>query len=281
MRIAVASGKGGTGKTTFALALASSFGHKVRLLDCDVEEPNCHLFLRAEGENKTSVFSLIPSFDKSKCIECGKCAKICAYNAIAFLGRPMIFEELCHSCGGCVRICPTGALKEIQKEIGSLEFRNHENIELVTGILNVGHAMSPPLIRAVKKHVSENTDTIIDCPPGTSCPMVTAVKDADYVIMVTEPTPFGLHDLKLAVESVRQLGLRFGVVINRSDSGNDEVKDFCRTNGIPLLLEIPDRREIAEAYSRGITLADAMPEIKVMMQKLFDDIKNRHAGEMR
>lgn len=273
MRIAVASGKGGTGKTTLALSLASSCGHDVRLLDCDVEEPNCHLFLRVEAESKIPVSSLIPALDKSKCIECGKCAKICAYNAIAFLGKPMIFEELCHSCGGCVMICPTGALKEVQKEIGSLEFRKKGSINLVTGQLNVGHAMSPPLIRAVKKHISENTDTIIDCPPGTSCPMVTAVKGADYVIMVTEPTPFGLHDLKLAVESVRQLGLRFGVVINRSDSGNDDVKNFCRTNSIPLLLEIPDRREIAEAYSRGIPLADAMPEVKPMMQRLINDIK--------
>lgn len=272
MRIAVASGKGGTGKTTLALALAASYTGEVNLLDCDVEEPNCHLFLRVEADSKIPVFSLIPALDKSKCIACGTCSKICAYNAIAFLGKPMIFEELCHSCGGCVRICPSGALKEVQKEIGSLEFRKTGSINLVTGLLNVGHAMSPPLIRVVKKHISENTDTIIDCPPGTSCPMVTAVKGADYVIMVTEPTPFGLHDLKLAVESVRQLGLRFGVVINRSDSGNDDVKNFCRTNRIPLLLEIPDRREIAEAYSRGIPLADAMPEIKPMMQKLRSDI---------
>ena len=273
MIIAVASGKGGTGKTTVALALATAEDKPVRLLDCDVEEPNCHLFLKTEYEYEEAVNVMQPEADESRCDGCGICGRFCQYNAIAVLGKNiLIFPELCHSCGGCVRVCPNGALREIPREIGRIEFTRRGNLELITGQLTIGRAMSPPLIRAVKKHIAAQGMTVIDCPPGTSCPVVTAVRGADFVILVTEPTPFGLHDLRLAVATVRELGLRFGVVLNRADSGDRKVQEYCQAEKIPLLLEIADRRAIAEAYSRGIPLLEAVPTLKEQFGQLTERI---------
>lgn len=274
MIIAIASGKGGTGKTTVALALAAAINQQVKLLDCDVEEPNCHLFLQSEIECRELVTIPVPTVNTAHCTGCGQCAKICRYNAIALVGKQiLIFPELCHSCGGCVLVCKTGALTEIQQEIGTIEFRCSGSIELISGQLAIGQAMSPPLIRAVKKHIAITGDTIIDCPPGTSCPVVTAVRGADFVLLVTEPTPFGLHDLTLAVAVIRTLGMKFGVVLNRADTGDNGVQCYCKEENIPLLLEIPDRREIAEAYSRGETLLQAVPELKSEFEKLLTVIK--------
>jgi MinD superfamily P-loop ATPase len=274
MIIAVASGKGGTGKTTVALALAAAINQPVKLLDCDAEEPNCHLFLRSEIERCEPVTIPVPTVNNAHCTGCGQCAKICRYNAIALVGkRILIFPELCHSCGGCVLVCASGALTEIPQEIGIMEFRHSGSLELISGQLAIGQAMSPPLIRAVKKHIAITGDTIIDCPPGTSCPVVTAVRGADFVLLVTEPTPFGLHDLTLAVAVIRTLGMKFGVVINRADTGDNGVRRYCNEENIPLLLEIPDRREIAEAYSRGETLLQAVPELKSAFEKLLTGIK--------
>lgn len=276
MIIAVASGKGGTGKTSVALALAAAINQPVKLLDCDVEEPNCHLFIRSEIRRSESVTIPVPTVDNGHCTGCGKCAKICRYNAIALVGkRILIFPELCHCCGGCVLVCASGALTEIHQEIGIMEFRCSGSVELISGQISVGQAMSPPLIRAVKKHIAITGDTIIDCPPGTSCPVVTAVRGADFVLLVTEPTPFGLHDLTLAVAVMRTLGMKFGVVLNRADTGDCGVQCYCKKENIPLLLEIPDRREIAEAYSRGSPLLEAMPELGKQFRQLFKDLRNR------
>jgi MinD superfamily P-loop ATPase len=275
MRIAVASGKGGTGKTTVALALASTAGADVLLRDCDVEEPNCHLFISTEQQRK-KVYGLMPVIDKALCTSCGKCGKICQFNAIAVLGdNVLLFPELCHGCGGCVRVCPTGALKEVDKEIGEIGICRKDDLSLIDGHLSIGQAMSPPLIRAVKNHGGRQKYTIVDCPPGTSCPMVTAVRDADFVLLVTEPTPFGLHDLTLAVDTLRELKLPMGVIINRADSGDDKVKAYCKAEGIPVMLEIPHRRDIAMAYSRGETMLQAAPELGLMFRELLEDVENR------
>lgn len=200
MIIAVASGKGGTGKTTVAVAMASACHSGEALFDCDVEEPNCHLFLNPDMTRRNAVTVPKPSIDESLCNGCGACSGICRYNALVNLGkRVLFFPELCHSCGGCSLICPVGAIREEASEIGNLDFARIDRLKLLSGTLSVGRAMSPPLIRAVKKHIPEHGLSIIDCPPGTSCPMVASIRNSDFVLLVTEPTPFGLHDLKLAV----------------------------------------------------------------------------------
>ncbi len=271
--IAVASGKGGTGKTTISVSLAAVSSEEICLLDCDVEEPNCHIFLDLKDIRSQNVTVQIPYFKKDKCILCGKCSKICRFNAIINLpSGPMIFPELCHSCGGCVRVCKSGAIAEKKVPVGVVEEAVCGNIQFFQGRLDVGRAMSPPVIRAVKEHVSCDFITIIDCPPGTSCPMICAVKDADFVLLVTEPTPFGLNDLKLAVETVRGLKIPFGVILNRSDSGDGRVDDYCANESIPLLLRIPDSRSVAEAYSKGKTIIDAMPIIQGKLMELLNHI---------
>ena len=199
MILAIASGKGGTGKTTLAVNLAAVIGDGgdgVRLLDCDVEEPNCHIFLRPQVSRSHAACILVPEIDREKCTACGKCAEVCQFKAIAALkSKPLVFEELCHGCGGCRRVCPAGAIREKPREIGVVEFGQAGEVEWIQGRLNVGEAMAPPLIREVKKHIRPSGLTIIDCPPGTSCPVIAAMRGADFVLLVTEPTPFGLHDL--------------------------------------------------------------------------------------
>jgi MinD superfamily P-loop ATPase len=270
MIIAVASGKGGTGKTTLAVNLALSAQEGVRLLDCDVEEPNAHLFLKPEINCRETIGVLVPWIDDRKCNGCGQCATFCRFNAIAALKTgAMVFTELCHGCGGCALICPKRAITEVSREIGVLEMGRADGIEFVHGRLRVGEAMSPPLIRAVRSHAEPNCVNIIDAPPGTSCPVIAAVRDADICLLVTEPTPFGLHDLTLAVDMVRELGVPFGVAINRSDIGDDRVHDYCRKEAIPVLFELPDDRRIAEAYSRGDPLLSALPEYRERFDRLL------------
>ena len=276
MILAIASGKGGTGKTTVAVNLARAFGAGVQLLDCDVEEPNAHLFLRGEAHAEESVTLLVPEFDEALCDSCGECGRFCAYHAIlAFLSKPVLIPEMCHSCGGCTLVCPRKAIREVERRIGIIQETRSENIRLVTGKLDVGGAMSPPLIRAVKNRAEKGIPTIIDAPPGTSCPVIASVRGADFVLLVTEPTPFGLHDLNLAVETMRTLGIPFGVAVNRVGIGDGRVHDYCRREGIPILLEIPDDRRIAEAYSRGELIVEALPEYRVLFTKLADDLLNR------
>lgn len=282
MKLAIASGKGGTGKTTLAVALAQACLGPVYLLDCDVEEPNSHLFLSPNFTRKKTVTVAVPQIDEQRCTHCGQCADFCQFNAIVALPKQtMIFTELCHSCGGCVPICPTNALSETDKAIGTIERGRRDQITLIKGTLDIGQAMSPPVIRAVKKQIKPNYLTIIDCPPGTSCPMITAVRDADFVLLVTEPTPFGLHDLTLAVETLRQLKLPFGVVLNRCDIGDQGVVNYCRQEPIPIMLQIPDAREVAVAYSQGKGLLDALPELKPQLQRLLNTISQRQHGGQR
>jgi len=277
--VAVASGKGGTGKTTLAtnMALAAAAaGIEVSYLDCDVEEPNGHLFLRPRIRRTTAVLVPIPIVDEDKCTACGKCKDICQYGAIAVLGKTAIaFENLCHGCGGCILVCPEGAISEGARQVGVVEEGQAGRIRFVHGKLRVGEAMSPPLIRRVKERVPVEGLAIIDSPPGTSCPVIESIKGADFVLLVTEPTPFGLHDLRLAVETVRVLGPPFAVVLNRADIGDRRVHDYCRDEGIDILLEIPEDRRIAEAYSRGVLASQAIPECGPIFLRLVETVLAR------
>lgn len=261
MIIAVASGKGGTGKTTVSVNLAKTVGQGVQLLDCDVEEPNAHLFLKGKETGSHIVTLPVPEVDESLCDACGECGRFCRYHAIVSFGStPLVFPELCHSCGGCSLVCPHGAIIEKGRRIGVVETRESGGVTLVQGRLDIGVAMAPPLIRAVRALVKEGRTMILDAPPGTSCPVIATLRGADFVVLVTEPTPFGLHDLRLAVAMVRELSLPLGVVVNRMGVGDDRVHRFCREQGLPILLEIPDDRRIAEVYSRGELVVDVLPE---------------------
>lgn len=262
MIISIASGKGGTGKTTIAVNLALSLTN-VQLLDCDVEEPNAHIFLKPRIASSARATVRVPDVDEAKCTYCGTCREVCAYHAIAVLpprekkkGHVLIFPNLCHGCGACSMLCPQGAIGEISKEIGTIEIGDKDAVQFIHGRLNIGEAMSPPLIRQVKGFMNETRTVIIDAPPGTSCPVIAAVKGSDFCVLVTEPTPFGLNDLLLAVEVIRKLGIPFGVVINRCDIGDSTVEDYCCREDIPVLMRIPFSKEIAVAYSEGVPLVD-------------------------
>lgn len=269
MNLAVASGKGGTGKTTVSINLARTVERPILLLDCDVEEPNCHLFLEGIKTEETTVAIPVPAVNGALCTGCGECSKFCMYHAIVVYGaQPLIFPEMCHGCGGCMKVCSSNAIREMDKRVGVVETLVAGNITLVQGCLDVGVAMAPPLIRAVKERLRLHMPAILDAPPGTSCPVIATLRDADYVVLVTEPTPFGLHDLRLAVDMVKELGLPFGVVVNRMGVGDDRVHVFCREQNIPILIEIPDDRRIAEAYSQGILIVDALPEYRALFQHL-------------
>ena len=256
MIISVASGKGGTGKTTIATNLAVSLEKGIKFLDCDVEEPNAHLFLRPNIDYSEIVTVPVPEIDLGKCDFCGKCAEFCQFNAISVMGKNILtFPELCHGCGGCSLICPKEAISERPREIGILEHGFSGEIEFVHGRLKIREAMAVPLIERVKKHIDAEKTVIIDAPPGTSCPVIATIKNSDFVVLVTEPTPFGLHDLRLAVGVARVLRLPMGIVINRADLGDKGVFEYCEKEGIPILITIPFEREIAESYARGELLA--------------------------
>jgi len=274
MIISVASGKGGTGKTTVATNLAMSIGPNVQLLDCDVEEPNSHLFIHPVFEYKETINTPVPEVDESKCTLCGKCGEICQFKAIVVIGNTVLpFEELCHSCGGCMRVCPESAIKEKDRVLGNIQKGRRNDLEFIHGILRIGEAMSPPLIRKVRSFSREGGVTIIDAPPGTSCPVIASMKGADFVLLVTEPTPFGLHDLKLAVGAVKILGIQCGLVINRSDMGDDRVKIYAKQESLPIMMEIPFDRAIAEAYSRGELIVERMPEWRGRFIELYRRIE--------
>jgi MinD superfamily P-loop ATPase len=276
MIVSVASGKGGTGKTLVAtnLALALSDKVKVKLLDCDVEEPNAHIFLHLSINQSQPVSIPVPKVDETKCTYCGKCAEVCAYNAIAVLNKKvLVFPQLCHGCGACSYLCPEFAITEEGREIGVVERGNLGNMEFIQGKLTVGEPMAPPVIKEVKKHIDPMSIVIIDVSPGTSCPVVESVKGSDFCLLVTEPTPFGLNDLSLAVEMLKKLGIPCGVVINRDSVGDDEVEHYCHEQGIPILLKIPLDREIAKLYSKGIALIEGMPQWRKTFIGLFEDIE--------
>ena len=274
MKIAVASGKGGTGKTSVVVNLALSLGG-VQVLDCDVEEPNAHILLRPEVEETIPVELLVPRIIEERCDYCGKCARFCQYNALFVVGETaMVFPELCHSCGGCGIVCPKDAIVEVLRRIGRVLKGSAGDVDLVYGEINVGEPLAVPVISAVKKHMREDSTVILDAPPGTSCPVVETVHGADFCLLVTEPTPFGLHDLQIAVEVVRELGVPMGVVVNFAGIGDRGVYDFCEEHGIPIMMEIPFDRRIAELYSRGTPFVAAMPEWK----KRFMDLAERIEG---
>jgi len=279
--IAVASGKGGTGKTTVATSLAktlSKAGNRVTYLDCDVEAPNAHLFLTPSFDQKKDVNVFIPLVDEGKCTACRRCAEICEFHAIVVLGEnPLVFPELCHGCGSCTLECPEGAITEIPKPIGVLEKGNAAmEISFGRGILNVGEPMAVPVISQLKNWMTQRKSRIVirDAPPGTSCPVVESVRGADFVILVTEPTPFGLHDLKLAVQLTMDIGIPRGVVINRDGVGDTGVEDFCQESDIPILMRIPLERKIGEGIAEGKNLIDIHPEYEQLFLKLFEDIRN-------
>jgi len=301
MIISIASGKGGTGKTTVAVNLALSISEmplqerttteqsdaiatprqvgarndtSCHFLDCDVEEPNAHIFLRPEIKKIEPVSIPTPEVDKSRCNFCHRCAQVCAYNAIAVLKDDvLIFPHLCHGCGGCSLLCPQGAIKEVDRNIGVIESGNAGKIEFIQGRLNIGEAMATPIIREMKKRMGDGHLTIIDVPPGTSCPVIEAVKNSDFCILVTEPTPFGLNDLQLAVETLQKLKIPFGVIINRADIGDKKVEEYCQKEKIPVLMRIPFKKEIAIAYSKGEPMIKVLPEYKKDFQNFFNKIK--------
>lgn len=275
MIISIASGKGGTGKTTVAVNLALSLTD-VQLIDCDVEEPNAYLFIRPDITEKKPAYIPIPEVQKDKCNYCDICRQVCAYNAIVVIpprvdkkGTVLIYPELCHGCGACSLLCPQKAMIEINKEIGTIEIGEKGYLQFIQGRLKIGETMSPPLIRQVKKHINSQKTVIIDAPPGTSCPVITAVKGSDFCVLVTEPTPFGLNDLILTVDVVRELKIPFGVIVNRANIGNNKVEQYCEKEGIPILMKIPFDRRIAEAYSKGIPMINVIPDYKINFQELF------------
>ena len=276
MIISVASGKGGTGKTLVATSLALSLkdGNRMQLLDCDVEEPNDHLFLKPEITGSNAVSILVPKVDEQKCTYCGKCAQVCAYHAIAVLGNHVLtFPQLCHGCGACSYLCPEKAISEESREAGIVEWGQSDSVDFVQGKLTVGEAMAPPVIRKVKEYANNDGTVIIDVPPGTSCPVVEAIKGSDFCLLVTEPTPFGLNDFTLAVETVRELGIPCGAVLNRAGVGYAGVQEYCQKEDIPILLTIPLDTEIARLYSRGTPLVDGMPQWKDSFLELFNRVK--------
>lgn len=271
--VAVASGKGGTGKTTVAVNLALSIG-SARLLDCDVEEPNAHTLLHPADIESVPVLSPTPVIDSEKCTLCGKCAEFCEFNAL-FVGKTdvLVYEELCHSCGGCTLVCPEKAITEVGRQVGEVHSADVGKIRLVYGALKVGEPIATTLIKAVKNEIDPKVINILDAPPGTACPVIEVMRDSDYLILVTEPTPFGLHDLAMTVDVVQKLEIPYGLIVNRAGIGDDKVREYCAEQNIPILLEIPFDRKIAELYSRGVPFVLEMPEWSKKFRAVFEEIK--------
>ena len=273
--IAIASGKGGTGKTTVAVHLAALLverGLPVHYLDCDVEEPNSHLFLKPVLDTAQPATLLNPVIDEERCTSCGRCAEVCEFKAIAMLKKPLLFAELCHGCGACALVCPVAAIREEPREIGAIESGHAGPIRFIHARLNVGEPMAPPLIRQLKARRDPAAIALLDAPPGVSCPAVTTARDTDAVVLVADPTPFGLHDLTLAVEALRPMGMPLGVVVNRAVPDDDRVQTYCREQAIPILAELPDDRRVAETYARGRLLFDDLPEWRGRIARLWDNL---------
>lgn len=279
MKIAIASGKGGTGKTTVSLNLALALSD-VQLFDCDVEEPNCNLFLGFDLEKVEDVICSVPVINHEKCSLCKKCSDFCRYNALAALPTKILFfSSLCHGCGGCTILCPEKAIQESQRSLGVIEkAKGRSSPEFYRGLLSTGETMTSAIIKALKKHIDDQKIAILDTPPGTACPVIASIRDVDYCVLVTESTPFGFHDLKLAIDVVKAIKIPFGVIINRWGLGDSRVEKYCATEGIPVLLKIPNDRKIAELYSKGIPFVREMPEWNEKFLGMFEAIKLQLAG---
>ncbi len=278
MKIAIASGKGGTGKSFVAtnLAYALSESHQVSLVDCDVEEPNAALFLNPEIRDKREITIKVPVIDNSKCTGCRLCSSHCEFHAlITVKDKTYVFEELCHGCGFCMRICPQGAIGEKDKVIGEFKYGFVGRMDFYMGEMKVGTELATPVIRYVKDKIKDRGIVIFDSPPGTSCPVVETIEGCDFVVLVSEPSPFGLNDLKLAVETVKSMGLKFGVVENRAMEGVNIIKDYLKEENIPLLSEIPLDREIAEVYSHGKLVVREIPAYRDRFLMIYDEIVKR------
>jgi MinD superfamily P-loop ATPase len=274
MKIAIASGKGGTGKTTLSTNLASYLTGKyeVILTDLDVEEPNSGLFIKGRSIHNEDKFKMIPAWT-NECSLCRLCQEVCNFHAVLQLGTQiMVFPELCHSCYACSELCPDSALPMIPQKMGELKHFQNSKLSFIESRLDIGQEQAVPLIaqtnKYVESHFPEDLIKIYDSPPGTSCPVIESVKEADFVILVTEPTPFGLHDLKLAIDTIRLLKINFGVVINRFGIGNDDVIDYCQRENIPTLAKIPNDRRIAELYSCGELIYKKIPEVRQQLKKI-------------
>jgi MinD superfamily P-loop ATPase len=284
MIVAIASGKGGTGKTTVTASLAAVWEDPLIAVDLDVEEPNLHLFLRPEITGDSPSYMEIPLVDESKCTYCRACAEMCQFKAIAVLKQLLLtFPEMCHGCGGCLAVCPEGALSSGRRELGRVIRGRSGAVDFLMGRLRVGEAMSPPLMREVKREMralleTHSADVLVDSPPGVSCPAVNAVMDSDVIVLVTEPTPFGFYDFKLAVEAFTPLGKRLGAVVNRSGVGDDTVQEYCRVHSIPILCEIPYDRAIAEAYSMGMVISETSPRMREVFRGLKRSIRELADG---
>ena len=279
MKIAIASGKGGTGKTTLATNLAAYLSDKrdIILVDLDVEEPNSGLFIRAEKIFEETRYKMIPGWVEEDCTFCGICQDVCNFNAILSLGKQiLVYPELCHSCYACSELCPTGALPMKQQRMGVLNHYKNGSFDFVESHLDIGQEQAVPLIEQtlgyIEKISREDSIVILDSPPGTSCPVIEASKDADRVILVTEPTPFGLHDLKLAVETMKILGKDFVVVLNRYGTGNAGVEEYCRDKDIRIIAFIPDSRQVAELYSRGELIYDKVEDFRHSLDRIKEYI---------
>jgi MinD superfamily P-loop ATPase len=269
MIISVASGKGGTGKTTVAVNLALSLS-KVQLLDCDVEEPNAHLLLNPQIMETYPVHIPVPRINEERCDHCGKCSEFCQYHALVVTKDMVLtFPELCHGCGGCSLVCPRKAITEVGREIGVVKRGNTNGVDLVYGELRVSEPMATPLIREVKRKAATDRTVIVDAPPGTSCPVIAAVHGSDFCLLVTEPTPFGIHNLHIMVKVLREIGMPLGVVVNFHGIGDTRIHDYCERAGIPILLQIPFNRRIAELYSRGTPFITEMPVWRKRFQRLL------------
>ncbi len=282
MKVAIASGKGGTGKTTVSASLAALWHGPLVAVDLDVEEPNLHLFLKPLIQAESKAYMEVPEPNESKCNHCGACSALCQFKAISVLGdKLLVFPEMCHGCGGCLAICPEKALTPGRRELGDIQWGKAGTIDFLMGRLRVGEAMSPPLMRQVKAQLESmakpiDADVIIDAPPGVSCPAVNAVMDADIIVLVTEPTPFGLYDLKLAHDAFKPLEKPMGVVINRAGLGENKVSEYCRAKGLPIWAEIPYARVIAEAYAHSRIVARTSNALESRFQELRQQILKAH-----
>jgi MinD superfamily P-loop ATPase len=281
MNIAIASGKGGTGKTTIATSLAHALAQtqiSTQFFDCDVEAPNAHIFLHPSLTQEEKVELLIPQVNEEKCTSCGKCASVCQYNAILILGKPLIFPELCHSCGACLLACPESAITEVPKQIGKLASGfTPDHIHFHHGLLDIGQPMAVPIISELKQQLSSQSDhiNIIDAPPGTSCPVVETIRNTDFVILVSEPNPFGLHDLKLAHQLVQELNLPAGLIINKDEPGFSQLEEYCQGNHLDILMRIPFKKEYSHQISEGKLLDQLDPTLNTQFTTLIKTIENK------